>query len=163
MTESPPPVDSERLLVPKDDLCLDFANTRYWRGQAAPTEMLGDFDDVLKWCRASGGGPAGQRRALVESLRAQAFDESVALRELVYEIFAAIAAGKKPRAEALRALNHALAQAPPRRPLRDSGPGYGWAVDRAATRALDFLAPVLWSAGDLLVSRRLERVRRCAN
>ena len=28
------------LTMTRPDLCLDFANTRYWRGQAAPTETL---------------------------------------------------------------------------------------------------------------------------
>jgi len=28
------------LAVPGADLCLDFANTRYWRGSPEPTEQL---------------------------------------------------------------------------------------------------------------------------
>ena len=31
------------------DLCLDFVNTRYWRGQAEPTETLNTPEDFAGW------------------------------------------------------------------------------------------------------------------
>ena len=36
----------------RPDLCLDFANTRYWRGQAAPTETLHAPADLAAWTKA---------------------------------------------------------------------------------------------------------------
>jgi hypothetical protein len=33
----------------RPDLCLDFANTRYWRGQEMPTETLNAPADLAAW------------------------------------------------------------------------------------------------------------------
>ena len=35
----------------RPDLCLDFANTRYWRGQATPTETLNVPADLAIWAK----------------------------------------------------------------------------------------------------------------
>ena len=37
----------------RPDLCLDFVNTRYWRGQAAPTETLNAPADLAGWAKGS--------------------------------------------------------------------------------------------------------------
>jgi predicted RNA-binding Zn ribbon-like protein len=52
-----------------------------------------------------------------------------------------------------------LAQAPPRQVVR---PG-GWEVAALEPSVGLLLAPVLWSAADLLVGRQLPRVRQCSN
>ena len=41
----------------RPDLCLDFANTRYWRGQAAPTETLNAPADLAAWAKAPKAPP----------------------------------------------------------------------------------------------------------
>ena len=63
----------------------------------------------------------------------------------------------------LAVLNEALAAAPGRRTLKRGRHGYEWDVDARSGTALGLIAPVLWSAGDLLTGPRLDRVRRCAN
>ena len=42
MSTGQPVIKSEAM---KPDLCLEFANTRYWRGQAEPTETLNAAED----------------------------------------------------------------------------------------------------------------------
>src|SRR5258708_7059779 len=37
----------------RPDLCLDFANTRYYRGQATPTETLNVPADLAAWAKAT--------------------------------------------------------------------------------------------------------------
>jgi len=37
----------EVIPAPDADLCLNFANTRYWRGSATPTEDVRSLDDLL--------------------------------------------------------------------------------------------------------------------
>jgi len=37
----------------RPDLCLDFANTRYWRGQATPTETLNAPTDLAAWLKTA--------------------------------------------------------------------------------------------------------------
>jgi predicted RNA-binding Zn ribbon-like protein len=135
----------------RPDLCLDFANTRYWRGQATPTETLKAPADLAAWAKVSKAPPAKE------------FEQAVALREAIYRLFNAQAEGKAAAPRDLEALNHALALAPARTTLKRGRDGYSWEVDARSATALALLAPVLWSAGDLLAGPRLERVRRCAN
>jgi predicted RNA-binding Zn ribbon-like protein len=139
------------LTMTRPDLCLDFANTRYWRGQAAPTETLAGPAELAAWAKAP--KPPSPRE----------FDQAIALRETLYRLFDAQAQGKLAAPRDLEALNTALAQAPGRRTLKRGRTGYDWEVDAKSGTALALLAPVLWSAGDLLAGSRLDRVRRCAN
>jgi predicted RNA-binding Zn ribbon-like protein len=147
----------ELIPAPDEDLCLAFANTRYWRGTATPADELNAPDDLLRWAAASGGLPYGLVRRCVDP--AAVFDAGIALRETIHRCFAATASGGAPAEADLAALNAALARAPARRRIR---PG-GWDVGAPEASAAALLAPVLWSAADLLGADRLARVRQCAN
>ena len=61
------------------------------------------------------------------------------------------------------ALKEALAQAPARRRLARSGGGYAWRIEPLAPSAPHLLAPVLWSAADLLIEGAQASIRQCAN
>lgn len=139
------------------DLCLDFVNTRYWRGQAEPTETLKTPDDFAGWL-ANVSGPRPARPPVRRE-----FERALELRETLHRLFDAEAQDKTPGARDLETLNQALAAAPARTTLRRERGAYGWDVDAKAGTALALLAPILWSAGDLLAGARLGRVRRCAN
>lgn len=141
----------------RTDLCLDYVNTRYWRGQAEPTETLNAPEDLVNWT-ASQGGP----RAAKPPVRRE-FERAIELRETLHRVFDAEAQDKTPSTRDLEALNQALAAAPARVALRRERGAYGWDVEAKSGTALALLAPVLWSAGDLLAGARLDRVRRCAN
>jgi predicted RNA-binding Zn ribbon-like protein len=91
------------------------------------------------------------------------FERTLELREALHRLFDAEAQHKTPAARDLAALNEALAAAPNRTTLRRERGAYGWNIDVKSGTALALLAPVLWSAGDLLAGPRLDRVRRCAN
>ena len=138
------------------DLCLEFANTRYWRGQPAPTETLNSADNFAAWATANvvKGAKAPSRRE---------FERAIELRETIYRLFAAATHDKPPAPHDLQTLNTALSEAPKRTKLRKDREGFAWDVEMKASTALGLLAPVLWSAGDLLAGPRLDRVRRCAN
>ena len=90
----------------RPDLCLDFANTRYWRGQAAPTETLNAPADLAAWTKAP------------KAPSAKEFEQAIALRETLYRLFDAQAQGKAAPPRDLEALNQALAQAPARTTLK---------------------------------------------
>ena len=152
-----------------EDACLAYANTLSWRGRAAPIEALGDAGDLVRWLAGS-RNLAGSTAADIEGwVRADAaqppalFAEAIALREAIYGIFRGLACGEAVPDRDLVALNLALAAAPPRRRLADVDDGYGWQIGPAPVSAPTLLAPVLWSAGDLLASDRRRRVRLCAN
>jgi predicted RNA-binding Zn ribbon-like protein len=86
-------------------------------------------------------------------------EAAITLREAIHRSFGATASGGAPAAADLAALNAALAAAPARQRIRMGG----WDVGSPDPSAAALLAPVLWSAADLLVGGQLDRVRRCAN
>jgi predicted RNA-binding Zn ribbon-like protein len=151
-----------------DDLCLGFANTRYYRGSDPPTETLGDFDGLIAWCRSAAGLSAAGERALRRSWRDgnadSAFREAIALREAIYRLFFHTAEGKPPAPADLDALNRALQAAPERIGVARAGSSFAWRVrSRDEPSVPGLLAPVTWSATQLLAGPRLARVRHCAN
>ena len=159
------------VLIPaaSEDLCLAFANTLCWRGTPAPSESLGGFGDLIGWLADAAHLPA----ATVDGARrwshthpgqaADLFGQAIALREAVYRLFSAVAAGEPAPAADLAMLNHALGAAQPRQRVAPADDGYAWGIDAIETSAPGLLAPVLWSAGDLLTRADRRRVRRCAN
>ena len=105
--------------APAADICLTFANTRYWRGTALPTEELQSADDVLRWASKAGHLLA----ALVKRFERSAglLDEAIEVRETIHRCFAAAAASRAPAVDDLGALNAALMDAPPRQRVRVNG------------------------------------------
>jgi predicted RNA-binding Zn ribbon-like protein len=152
-----------------EDLCLDFANTLSWRGSANPTERLSRFANLLDWLRSVAAMPTemlreAERWAAASSDDAAAlFAQAIALRETIYRMFAALADGNAAVERDIGQLNEALAAAPPRTRLVPTEAGYAWAAEPAAIAMPALLAPVLWSAADLLAQNARSRVRRCAN
>ena len=140
----------------RPDLCLEFANTRYWRGQATPTETLNSAEDLAGWL-------ANNVSKEARPLPQPEFGRAIEARETIYRLFDAMARAKTPAAADLRTLNGLLADAPARTTLRRERSGFAWEVDMRGTTAIDQLAPLLWSAGDLLAGGKLDRVKRCAN
>ena len=154
--------------APPEDLCLGFANTRYWRG-SEPVENLKTTADLFAWLRKSGGLPkaaveAGIARWSDRSKPAPGFFESaLAIREAIYRLFIAVAAGE-PAADAdMATINGALAEAPARLRLVRDGDAYAWDVPAKEPSIAGLLTPVLWSAADLLTRGEHARIRRCAN
>ncbi len=135
----------------RPDLCLEFANTRYWRGQDTPTETLNTPADLAAWAKAP--KPPTQKE----------FERALELRETIHRLFDTVAQGKAPAARDFDRLNAALAAAPARTVLKRGSEAFDWELDIRSGAALAVLAPVLWSAGDLLASGKLAKVRRCAN
>jgi len=170
MTEATRPKTRARLIAaPHEDLCLEFANTRSWRPSEQPIEMLHAFADVLAWCAATKSldqATAGELQQWGQRSAREAaalFDEAIAAREAIYRLFSATATGGAPSGADVEALNRLLARAPGRIAVTVAESGNRWQLPLATPTAASLLAPVLWSAGDLLVGDRLARVRLCAN
>lgn len=160
-------IDAASLAAPSAALCLDFANTVAWRG-SAPDDSLYGFGDLLRWCRARNFFPAGALRAFEVFARrahesAAVFEEAILLRESIYRIFFAASDDRSPVDADLRRFNRALRRGPIRNALDRVDHGFAWRIERAAVCAPTMLAPVLWSAADLLAGSSLTRVRHCAN
>src|SRR5271157_4868266 len=103
----------EVIPAPDDDLCLAYANTRYWRGSATPTEELHAPDDLLRWAAKAERLPPTLVRRFDQA--ASMFDAAIGLRETIHRCFAATASERVADPADLAVLNAALAEAPPRR------------------------------------------------
>jgi predicted RNA-binding Zn ribbon-like protein len=148
--------------------CLNFANTVGGRRPDQPYDYLCDYDDLVAWGRHAGLLTDDEARHLVEEASrrpgeaAQALAQAILLREAIYRIFSAIAAGGSPLVDDLMVLNNTLKVTLARLEVRATETGYSWAW-RKEPEALDpMLWPVARSAGELLTSEDVERVRECA-
>jgi predicted RNA-binding Zn ribbon-like protein len=150
-------------------LCLDLANTVSNRG-TEPVERLVRYGDLVDWARQAGAAEDGEatalrRRAAAEPGAAAAvLARARTLREALYALFSAAAAGRPGPEAALAVFNAELPAALARRRLARDGAGYRWR-DAAPGEGppLDApLAPVVRSAAELLASGELALVRECA-
>ncbi|MGI8552546.1 MAG: CGNR zinc finger domain-containing protein [Dehalococcoidia bacterium] len=152
-----------------EDLCLAYANTLSWRGSARPAEKLHDLAGLLGWIEQSAGAGARATEATRDPAHddqktvLRIFAEAIVMREVIFRIFSAVAAGARIRDQDFVALKRALAEAPTRNQLERVGDSYAWRVERLRLSVPDILAPVLWSAADLVLNAQHRRIRQCAN
>lgn len=155
--------------APPEDLCLAFANSRAWRPSDRPVEKLHVFADLVAWCETAKSLDATSADALRQWVQRNApeaatlFDEAIAARETIYRLFSATAANARPAAADIETLNRLLERAPGRVAVTVAVAGNRWRLPPAGPAVASLLAPVIWSAGDLIAGERLVRVRLCAN
>src|SRR5215218_488120 len=116
-------------------LCLDFTNTIGWRGRDQPNEHLGSYGDFIAWAEQSGAiapraARALNKRAALHPAEAnRALAAALELREALYRVFAALAAGRPPRPADLAFVNAAVPGAFERSRLVRSKEGFALAGD----------------------------------
>jgi predicted RNA-binding Zn ribbon-like protein len=170
------PPNAETMLVSAagEAICLGFANTLAWRGSAAPIEALRDFAALLAWAETHAALPAQVAKSLAEwasdqrSKSQEALAEAIAMREAIYRLASALASGAAVNDRDFAVLSDALALAPARQQLTRLANGFAWRIDLGNVAGAGLLipvllAPVLWSAGDLMVGGAHRRIRQCAN
>ncbi|MHA2393484.1 MAG: CGNR zinc finger domain-containing protein [Promethearchaeota archaeon] len=148
-------------------LCLDFANTVDWRGRDTQEELLNGYEDLLMWAKYVEILNKREYEALFH-VASQSHDQmenvfrrAIALREAIFNIFSAIADEEVPRTVDIDVLNEELSIAYSHLKLGYSENGYSmelWSDGVELDQMLWFVAK---SASDLLVSNKLNRVRRC--
>jgi predicted RNA-binding Zn ribbon-like protein len=150
-----------------ESLCLDFVNTVAWRLTDAPEERLASPAALLDWCIGA-DLIESSRSAKLRELCAErpgpgttTFRRAVALREAIYRIFRATIYTEDVPEDALQVLNLALSDAPPRVCVAPTDHAFGWRVGSADVASEPLLAPIAWSAADLLTGPRIGRVRQC--
>ena len=152
------------------ELCLDFANTLGNRTDPERrAEHLNGYDDLVIWAEQSGTlSPADAERLRTiagrrPQLAARTFTRAIALREAIYDVGSAQAAGRSIPAGSLDAISREAAIAATHRRFGyQPRTGFGWEWE-AAEDALDRpIWPIAPSATDLLTSPRIEFLRECA-
>lgn len=146
-------------------LGLGHVNTVLWRRSSAPVERLTSYGDLVRSVARAGWLPnpdlldrAGERHP--RKARA-ALAEAIELREMLFGLFSAVAAGDPPKPADLRSLNQVLAESLAHLQLTTSDDG-GF---EARWRPHDSLDLPRWqvaaSAGAILASRDRERLKQC--
>lgn len=148
-------------------LCLDFANTMGDRPLRTEEDLV-RWSDLLAWAvqasvvSAREASPLKRWAAGAGRAAETALEEAKALRETIYRIFAALAAGRLVAAADLAALNRWLGASLTHLRAVSAAGGYGWGWEPSSDpRRL--LWPVAWSAAGLLVSDERNEVRECAS
>jgi len=164
MTEARKTATETLISTARADLCLDFANSRYWRGTDQPTETLETFNDVFTWLAAANALDSRTVEALKQNWQPSDADhaETIQLREALYRIFTAVAAHAEPASADIEIFNRKLTAAPARTQLVKHDGAYLWRAN-LKPQLPDLLAPILWTAGDMLAEPRRDRIRLCAN
>jgi predicted RNA-binding Zn ribbon-like protein len=122
---------------------------------------------LLDWCSGAGVLPAERGAQLRERWQERpdealaCYERARALREAVYRIFRSRLSAERPPEDALQIVNEVLAAAPPRVQIAASGDVLGWRIRSVGADPSDILAPIAWSAADLMTSPRARRVRQC--
>ncbi len=146
-------------------LCLDFANTVNSRISTVH-DYLGSYVELLGWA-AKAGGIKGDEEALLAAAaerqpeRASAvLEEARSLRETIYRVFSFVAAGAQPAEVDLAALwqQYATGIEQARPHLSTGAVTLTWSTGEDL-RAV--LWPVAYSAGELLRSAEIRRVKEC--
>ena len=96
------------------NLCLDFTNTVGGKRGVSAREYLNSYADFVSWCRQADLLDESIANTLLRSSARQpgqsaaALARAIALREAIYRIFAALAAGQAPQTSNLDRLNAEL-------------------------------------------------------
>jgi predicted RNA-binding Zn ribbon-like protein len=145
------------------DPALDFVNTVDWTDAGQVDERLTDYDALVRWSVEAGvlAQSAGDRlRRTAEARPRQgraALAEAIRTREILHEVFNAVAAGRRP-GTALRELNTLVGEAMGRLTLSDT---LHWEWRGSGDRLDAMLWPVIRSAAELLASSEVGQIRVC--
>ena len=156
--------DSPKLVA--GNLSLDFHNTVSWNvDNPFEGNVLHNYDDVVTWMVQTGAVDV----ALADQLLAwaklnpdsatEALDRAQDLRQVIHQVFDAVAQGESPPAPALEALNDWISGLPLR--LKATDHSFTWDWTAIPEDPLSVLWPVVWSAATLLRSDQLGRVGVC--
>lgn len=149
------------------ELCLDYANSLYWRASDKPFEWFSSYSELLRWCKEVGVVSTHRSQQLkklaIEKPRAAArvLREAIYLREVIYRIFHKFSIGKRPAQQDVTELNNFLTKYLAHQRVIKSASGYelGWGEEKNQLDSI--LWPIAKSAADLLTGDEATRVGQC--
>lgn len=148
-------------------LCLDFANTVSGSFKDRSRSRLTRYDELLSWSYAAASLEAADTAALLHLAEADPrraanlLARALTLREALYRIFSALAAGGAATAADLEVLNRELHAAMKHLAVATQADGFAWRWSVAAEDLASPLWPVARSAADLLTGAELPLLREC--
>lgn len=150
-------------------LCLDFANTAEWRASENPKEKLKTVNDFIRWAVRAGIVSGNAARRII--LKAQkdpdgstkVLSRARELREGIYRVFSALAAGKPVPKKDMEVLNRNLSKTMSHSRLHQTESGFIWTGGESRAELERVLDPIVRSAAELLLSENWKRVKVCAD
>jgi predicted RNA-binding Zn ribbon-like protein len=148
-------------------LCLDFINTVRERPLSTRVDIINEYNDLILWAHQAAILTQAETVELAEAAhrhpRAAAAVLSGArrLREALYRVFSARAAGLVVPTADLRTVNRAIARAMARAELVQSSDAFEWKWTELPPRLDRMVWAVARSAAELLTSKDLTSVREC--
>jgi predicted RNA-binding Zn ribbon-like protein len=142
---------------------LDLANTVNGRRGGVSHDLLTCHGDLLGWAVRAGVLPAeqaGYLRGLPPAQEAAALRRARQLREAIYGVFSAIAAGREPPGPDIAFVQTEAIRAASLRDLRPSPAGFAWAW-RAPQTPHWIALRIAHETADLLTSANPARIREC--
>ena len=161
------PSRASSLALVGGDLALDFANTCSGRGSSAQQEHLRRPEHVVEWAahtRIVGPEDAERLlRALADdaALATRLLDQALELRDAIYALGAALAAGRPAPEACVESLTKAHARALASARLTPLGRNFGWSWSAQQNPVAALLGPISLSALTLLQQADLARVKQC--
>lgn len=152
----------------RERLCLDFCNTAERETAQITQEWLTDYAALVAWGETAQVLTPTQAHHLRHlnlshpEVAARVFEQAIALREALYQIFSARAAQQPVPTSALTVLNQQLSQALPHLCLQPTPEGFDWQWQSTELTLEQVLWPVIHCAARVLTSPELRRVRECA-
>ncbi len=149
-------------------LCLDFMNTVSWHASDHPKDRLKSYHDLLTWSHQAGVLTDRDRQKLLrEAARRPHVAEvvlkrAVTFREASYRVILALVRERSPNREDLALLNEALSETLSRSRLVPTSQGLEWNWTEVDPLERMFW-PLVRSTADLLTSKQLDKVRKCAD
>lgn len=151
-------------------LCLDFANTIGNRFSfATPREHLNEFADLVRWCEEGELINSKVAQSLLDdSTRepekaAATLAEAKELREAIYRILFARMKRRSPASEDLQLFNLFLSSMPVLLEIRMEKHRPVCQHKSLPTGLAQLLAPVAWSAANLLASEKIVHLKQCGD
>ena len=150
-----------------NELALDFVNTRPVL-DGEPTELLKDFDAVLRWFQAAGLLNSGEAASLERQWGGTAEAGKVTevmknFRERLRNEILAWEGGRTLRSSTIKELNELMEVHPMHSRLVMKGTAYSTKLWFEAREPGELLAPLAHSAATLFAAGHRERIRKCAN
>jgi predicted RNA-binding Zn ribbon-like protein len=148
------------------DLALDFTNTSSGRASAFHQEHFTRADDIIGWAslaRILTPSDGSRLRSAVQDdrLAAQLLERTLALRETLYAIGAALAQRQSPGPCEVKELTRVHAECVGRAQLVAHNSAFVWAWDPQEAPVETVLGPITLSALALLTNADLSRIKQC--
>lgn len=123
---------ADRLEFKSGRLCLDFINTVRLRPLSVRVDLVNEYKDLILWSHRAGIVTSAEMAQLTEAARrqpraaAEVLSRARRLREALYRIFSAQAAGVPVPTADVRTVNRAIARAMARAELVQSSGAFEW-------------------------------------